>query len=342
MNFSKHNFNAALLPPESRWAVIKRRFHIWTKHHSLAMMGNRFDGFWYVPRAWRNYFRIRGIRRMVPYVSEHIVVGFDRKRELIYRLSLDKQGNQRILKNARFLRTAHELQRPYLHKLVKRGALYYSAERLIEGGVLRAAALEPDDLDDIIQAVSPLWLGSCTQRPFDPTAAIHHYSQLPLPEGCAPIAHELTKLVKDRLEHWRGQPLIWATIHGDLIHRNIIRQPDGLLVFIDGDRSEILFPEIDIIQLVLFWQIHRQHAQARTWTPFIEATSGLVGTIDPYLEYFYRSCPAFAENRPHLKLFQILHAYRLTMQSAAIFTNEQDHNQAVKILKAGLNTIERI
>lgn len=343
VNFNKYHFNAAQLPPEGRMAILRRRFHIWTHHHPVALMGNQQDGYWYVPRAWRNHFRrFPQLRGLAPYVSEHVVLVFDRKRERVHRLSLDELGNERIEKNAQFLRQTHSISRPFSHRLVNKGRLYYSTEALVDGAVMRAGGMSAGEIDSIVEAISPLYETDCKKRHFRPKDVVGRYKELSVPVSCQGLVTELSQLVYTRTEPWRGQSLVWSTIHGDLVHRNIIKQSDGNYVFIDGDRSEYLFPEIDIMLLVLFWDVHRSREQTRTLIPFINHAVNILELAQPHLDRFYKSQPVFRSNQPHAKLFQILLTYRIAMFGAHNFNHPSDQANAKRLLKAAISAIERM
>ncbi len=343
MNFTKYDFLAAELPPEGRLATFRRRFHIWRSHKEVVLMGNQIDGYWYVPRAWRNYFlRFSQLRGLAPYVSDHIVIVFDRKRQRVHRLSLDHIGNQRIANNTDFLRQSHSIQRPFSHRFVARPPFYYSTETLIEGGVLRATGISGSHINEIIDAISPLYTAECRKRVFAPKAIIKRFSELEISETARPYTNKLDALVSKRLEHWSGQSLIWSTIHGDLVHRNVIEQSDGNYVFIDGDRSEYLFPEIDILTLVLFWQVHQRREQTRTLIPFINRSVNILEAARPHLNHFYKSQPAFKPNKQHEKLFQIILIYRIAMYGVHNFSHPNDQNKAKRLIEAAISAVERV
>lgn len=276
------------LSPRWRFFELLLRYDVRRPAHALAQY-----------LQYRSLFRRAGISLAGCEVSRgvNIILVLDRQRQVVCRCALNAMGSAGIHNNHRFLGRAGPLRVPRSLALHDLGAATLGVETLIAGNSLNAHTVSDAQGAAVIGELVPFYRTNvCVQR-FEFGSWIDRYDFL-LPYFPTPWVRRIGQLKKAMLPRSAGgtHDVSNAWIHGDLTYRNVLQQ-DGRSAFIDFDRSEMSFPEFDVLLFYVDLMTHR--TAEVTYEAFFDHLLALAAgrLAIRELDAFYKTAPEFALNR---------------------------------------------
>ena len=351
-NFQKRDFAAIsvdgdLLAYVSKGFLRKMRFLWWCRLDHPNSWPIHLGGWRYLvaPLGWyrciRRHVKVVGL---TVRVSHHTVLVTDTVRGQLVRSSFNQLGNNSIDKNERFLTRSDSIPTPQLLESSQAGPYRFTREQLVDGRELGAHEVTSTVISGIIEAIAPLYQKTQSIMKFDPREFVRPYrdSLEALPDDY----YEPLGVFNDRLCEvmggFRGCEPRWSEIHGDLTYRNVL-QKDEEYFFIDGDRNEVLFPEIDAMLFTLYLNVFKQYTQPMDYNCYIEHFELLAGDgFRRVLDILYEKVPEFAGNHVYQRLMECVLLYRLVCLSLFNLLDPEDIVVGAQLLTAANRLAETL
>lgn len=274
----------------------------------------------------------------------NVAIILDKRNSLIYRLSLNQFGRKWVMSNYQCLQSNLMDHIPKPCGLWVDADVALSAESFVSGTVLKASELTPDIIKRIFDQMYALYIRNVEKVNFDSDAWFNQYNHYinkfnPL---WVKYLNRLREGMQENSPLFHGsqrEEVVFSRIHGDLTFRNVLVNSEELN-FIDFDRSEINFPEMDIF---LFYLHHWTYQQSVVdYHTFFSNIIGFIsGALNfPGISNFYSICPAFKINQSFRREIAELFLYRMTVM--ILNASDPGGSYSVELLKKICGDYERI
>ncbi len=274
---------------------------------------------------YKNFFLEVGVdlKNCDKYFGVNIILLLDIDKSVVYRCSLNGLGYIAILKNYDFLQDLKVDNIPAPLGLWQKNGAVISAESLMQGNKLQVSDIDIEMTRKILKQLRPLYVKNIIKVNFDfenwakkYNHFLSYYNSLWI-EKLAQIKEKIIKNFRF-LEDGKNREVINSDIHGDLTFRNIITNEEKLF-FLDFDRSEINFPELDIFLFCIDTLTYKKGTL--TYNSFF---NNIIDFINEKIDFheigiFYDLNKEFEANRQFDKHIKYLFLYRMLILILQVF-----------------------
>ncbi len=281
------------------------------------------------------------------FISHHTVNLIDSQNRFVTRISFNSLGNLSIKINSEFLQLAsHYVNVPSLLNKSYLGNYSFSVEAYINNKFSPSPIfISNNHLSKIIESISYLYNKTCIKKIFSLNFFFNSLNdKLNLLRNEYRKGHLiLKKEIKRIISDYDGNSMVFSFIHGDLTYRNIIFK-DSAHYFIDGDRYELLFPEIDVMLLILDLHVYQHDPFPRSYDiymyKFVEICMNL--DFENVLDLLYVKAPKFRKNKEYLRLFKAILLYRIVVLSLLNLLADQDVIIGISLINNALKITDSL
>ncbi|MGA1980087.1 MAG: phosphotransferase [Sedimentisphaerales bacterium] len=198
-----------------------------------------------------------------------------------------------------------------------------SAESLSEGAFLKTEDLTSNVISKLLRDLKEMYINNISRQPFDLKQEFGKYDYLfaYYPSSWKDAVSQIqTKIKKIILCTPPDGQICKTLIHGDLTSRNILKS-NGNITYVDFDRSEISYPEIDFYLFCVDLETHRdgQSTYELLFNNIFKLMDGRLTLIDE-IDY-YKIFPDFGANKSLIKEIKLLFLYRTLVLTLQYYTN---------------------
>jgi hypothetical protein len=256
----------------------------------------------------------------------NIMLILDRNKGLVYRCPLNELGKIAILQNYNMLQEINESAIPKPLGEWHRDGLLITAEALLTGKKIQLTDINQKLIEQIFSRLSLIYEKNIVRTRFDIENWFSNYDYL-VERYSRSVVKRISRIIsktKNKIlssSKIRNFEVVNTRIHGDLSFRNIIIEDDKIF-FIDFDRSEISFPEFDVL---LFYLDYLTYKEGRiTYESFFDNIFNFIeGKINiDWLDKFYKLNDKFCLNKTLDLELRYMFMYRVLihiLQSFSIF-----------------------